>query len=1106
MFTGIVQFTFITILDGKVLYLYANPDFLKLLSIGDSVAVDGVCLTVVKITNDYCTFELSEETLSIVNFKYKKEKVSNVELALKYGDFLGGHIMSGHVHQMGTFLSLSFTGDMWIDLHDCDKNLIKHKGSIAINGVSLTIAEIKDTKIRIALIPETLKRTNLNILNPGDKVNIEFDLQEAKKEIRDDAYYMRLAIKEGEKGRVTAPPNPWVGCVIVKDDKILGMGYHRKAGSPHAEVNAINSSYISVEGSTLYVTLEPCCHFGRTPPCTDLLIKEKVKTVIVGALDPDERVSGNGVQKLREVGIQVLLMENINEDVYNEVKYSLRQYLHQRKYKVPYVTAKIALSVDNYYRNAEGSSKWITHEESRKEGHKLRSQCQAIIVGGQTVQQDDPSLDVRYDISVENQPLRVVVDGKSLVSVDRKIFMENKDRTMVITSEELSNKWSDDLNKIMIAPNGNGLDLRDILHNIKVLHCLIEGGGRLQSEFFRLGLINELVIFRSPKVLGENAYNWNLPPNVKLNLIESRIINDEKEGNNTMERYLIEYIEQSNENNDDKYAFSDITDAINEFRKGNFVLVMDDENRENEGDLIVAASKITESQMTEMINHTTGIICVPMEKSRAKKLNLPLMCDKNTDIHKTAFTVTVDYLTTGTGVSSKDRLLTVNALANENSTPNDFRKPGHIFPLIAHPDGLKARKGHTEASVALCKLAGIYPRVAVIGELQGKDGKMKQRHACYKYAQANHIPMITVQQLVDAMENFNEPELLAECDIQSKVGDGQWRMMCFGNQNKPHKVFVYPNTGLSHDGIIPVRIHSECFTGDVFQSEHCDCGDQLKYTMDYIVNHGEGVIIFPSDHEGRGIGIVHKVKAYKLQKEEGLNTFEANQALGLDIDARTYEDVRKILDSLKITKIELLTENVDKISSLKDLIISTKSVVTAKNEHNNKYLETKQVYFSSKKEKEHVDKLVKGHNPVIDLTGMETESLKVALVYSMWHSYYIDQIREQLRGYLNGFGVKIIDEFGVPGSNEIPFKASKIAPDYDGIICIGILIKGDTLHFENVSTAVSNGIMQAQINTGVPMMNCVLSCLNMEQVVERITGGKSTLEYIARALIKMIRD
>jgi 6,7-dimethyl-8-ribityllumazine synthase len=219
----------------------------------------------------------------------------------------------------------------------------------------------------------------------------------------------------------------------------------------------------------------------------------------------------------------------------------------------------------------------------------------------------------------------------------------------------------------------------------------------------------------------------------------------------------------------------------------------------------------------------------------------------------------------------------------------------------------------------------------------------------------------------------------------------------------------------------------------------------------------------------------------------------------LDVDARTYDEVKNILLNLGIQKVELLTENPDKIEALRDLVVQNYPIIAQKNETNQKYLDVKKEHFEKKK-----DILVKDHNPIIDLTGIKTKDLKVALVYSMWHSYYITQIRDQLKGFLNELGVTNISEFDVPGSNEIPFKASKIAKDFDGIICIGILIKGDTLHFENVSTAVSNGIMQAQISTGVPMMNCVLSCLNMEQVVSRVSGDKSTLEYIAKALIKMI--
>ena len=1103
MFTGIVQFIYkiVILIDKKQVYLYADDKFLKTISIGDSVSIDGICLTVVKIYNDYCTFDISDETISKTILLYYTEKLANVELAIQVGSFLGGHIMLGHVHQICTLVSLLDNGDMWLDLHTEANNVTTYKGCISVNGVSLTVAEINGSMIRISLIPETLYKTNFKYASPGDKFNIEFDIHSSKYEIHDDSYYMRQAIIEGNKGRITAPPNPWVGCIIVKHNKIIGRGYHKKAGEPHAEVNAINSSNMSVEDSTLYVTLEPCCHYGRTPPCTDLLIKNKIKRVIVGIVDPDNRVAGKGIEQLRSAGIEVILIQTINPQVFDEVKYNLRQYIHHRKTGLPYLTLKIALSLDNCYRDSNGISKWITHEESRKEGHILRSMCQAIIVGSNTVQQDNPELNVRYNIPIIDQPKIIVIDGESLIPSNKKIL---NDRTTIITTDRLSNKWPSNINKIVMSHN---YLMSDLIKNINHMHCLIEGGSKIQQSFCKEGLVNEIVIFRSTKIFGPNAYQWfAIVPNMKLSLIESKIISNGND-NNIMERYIVDYDQTIPKNINTDIIFDNIDNTIDHFANGGMVLVMDDVSRENEGDLMVAASMITETQITEMINHTTGIICVPMERARAKKLNLPLMCLENTDTLKTAFTVSVDYYKTGTGVSSNDRLLTVRSLADEETLSTDLRRPGHIFPLIAHPKGLSARHGHTEASIALCKLANVYPRVAVIGELQNKDGSMSRGQQCYNYAKSNNIPMIAVQQLVELTEKLTEPKLLTHCNISSDIGELEWKFLCFdsGNYNYPHKVFIYPhNFNNNENEIIPIRIHSECFTGDVFKSKHCDCGLQLDASMKYITNYGKGIIIFPSEHEGRGIGITNKVKAYKLQQKCKLNTLDANNALGLDIDARTYDDILGILEQLKISKVELLTENPHKIDALSDIIVKSTPILTETNAHNEKYLQIK---------KEHFEKinnislpLVKGHEPIIDISTYDKSSLKIALVYAMWHSYYIDQMRDKLKSYLNEFGITNISEFAVPGSNEVPFKASKIASDFDGIICIGILIKGDTLHFENVSGAVSDGIMQAQIKTGVPIMNCILSCLTMEQAVDRITGPKSTLEYIARSLIKMICD
>ena len=1046
MFTGIIRHVFLIVLeDGNHLTLIATESFIKQLTIGDSVAINGVCLTVTVIGDTYCTFFLSQETLSKTCFI--SDTMANVELPMKYGDFVGGHFVTGHVHGIAEIVSLD-NETLWIDLGHLSRTNI-YKASIAVNGVSLTVAEISGSKIRIAIIPETLDKTNLSSCK---MVHIEFDSLACP--VQDDKYFMNLAIAEGEKGRVTAPPNPWCGCVIVDKNKtIIGKGFHRKAGEPHAEVNAINSSS-DVENSIMYVTLEPCCHTGRTPPCTNLIIQKKVSKVVVGIVDPDERVSGKGIQQLRDAGIEVVVMND------PDVAFSLRQYIHHRKTGLPYVTLKIGLSFDHCYRS--DNSKWITEEPSRKEGHVLRSQCQAIIVGANTAQQDQPSLDVRYGIPVLQQPKRIVIDGSCLIPNDMK-------GTVMTTN---TSKWKDTNTQTVVIES-----LLDVLKNLGsgVIHCLVEGGYKLHRSFFEQNLANELVIFRNPNlILGESGYPWKVPPGISLKLVENRTI----DLNNIMERYLV--VSTTQQKKDDKPNFDLIEVAIDTFKRGGFVLVMDDENRENEGDLIIAASKMTTGHMTELLNQSTGIICVPMEKSRANKLNLPPMVHKNTDNLQTAFTVSVDSKDCGTGVSSEDRLKTIKTLCEDN--PNDLRRPGHVFPLIAHHGGLQARRGHTEAAIALCQLADIYPRVAVIAELQNKDGTMKRFPECYRYAKINNIPIISINQL--AKESFDNVPLLSECQLYSKIGSKPWQVQCYGNSSKPHRVFIY---GSLDTEVIPVRIHSECFTGDVFKSLQCDCGEQLECAMNYIVERGSGVIIFPSDHEGRGIGLVHKLHAYKLQKEQHLDTFEANDALGFPDDARTYDEVNDILENkLHLKKIELLTNNPNKINSL---VVKTTPLRVLNSGHNKRYMETKEDHFTKT-------------NPVILLDNVP-KNMTIAIVYSMWHPHYINRILDIFERHLKEYDIRV-SKIAVPGCNEIPFKASQIAKEFHGILCVGILIKGDTLHFENVSGAVSNGIMQAQLNTGVPMMNCIFSCLDTNQIEERISGPKSTLEYVAKALIKML--
>jgi 3,4-dihydroxy 2-butanone 4-phosphate synthase/GTP cyclohydrolase II len=941
MFTGIISHIFkIEIVESTVI-LHGGVNFCQLIKIGDSVSVNGICLTVIKIDLDKCYFHITEETISKTNISDFSERLANVELAVKYGEHLGGHLILGHIHTTGLVLSLEENGNLWISIPS--SNSVIYKGSIAINGVSLTIAEICENKIRIALIPETIKRTA--VLKEGDRVNIEFDSCSIPK--KDP---MRIAIDEGEKGKSSAPPNPWVGCVIIKNGKEIGRGYHQKVGEPHAEINAINNATESVENSTLYTTLEPCCYFPgkRTGACVDRIIKEKISKVIIGVKDPNPSVCGKGVTILKEAGIIVLFQEDLDKTIYDEVCHSLREYIHFRKTGLPYITAKIALTVDNCYRH--DFYKWITHAGSREELYKIWTGSQAIILGPNTVQIDNPELTINdsnsllldnrenvynFNFNFNFNFKKIIIDGDCLTRLDSKILVDKN--TYVVTSNPI--KWKGVTDRLIEVKST--YDMESVIRNIhekfngSIINCLVEGGGIIHKSLFQENLVDELIIFRSPKIYGKEGYVWNIPP-VKLHLHETKILSYNGE-NNIMERYKIEK-NKIIENISPKIEFDSVEHAIEVFAKGGFVLVMDDEGRENEGDLIVSAKTMTESQMTEMINMTTGIICTPIEKSRAKQLNFPLMVENNTDTHQTAFTVSIDYKGTGTGVSSSDRLLTVKALADENNGPNDFRRPGHIFPLVSR-SSLNERKGHTEAAIALCKLSNIYPRVAVIGELINKDGTMKRRDDCFIYARSNNIPIITVEQL---SKIDTSPKILAECDLHTRYGNNCWRFLCFesGKADMPHKVLIY---GELKD-VIPVRIHSECFTGDVLKSMHCDCGEQLDISMQKIVENGYGILIFPSSHEGRGIGIVEKVKAYNLQSK-GSNTFEANQKLGHSLDARTYEDINHILESLDVKNIELMTENPDKIHALRDKVVKITPIFSDQQDKNKKYLDDKRKYF-----------------------------------------------------------------------------------------------------------------------------------------------------------------
>ncbi len=508
MFTGIIR------LQGIISSLTNQDSIVKLcviiqekinfiLQIGDSICVNGICLTVVKINSlgnlTELYFEIMNETINKTTvLNWKLNDVVNIEYSTKSNELnLDGYIVLGHVDTTATLINIK-DNEFIFELKEIQNynHCLIHKGSICVDGVSLTIVNTFNNTFSVCIIPHTMKNTIFQYYKIGICCNIELDIKLKKQNyvttpdslinstILSDDHAMHIACRLGELGRNTCKPNPWVGCIIVYDQKIIGSGYHKKAGEAHAEVLAIkncidNGYYDKLKLSTMYVTLEPCCHYGRTPPCINSILTENIKKIVVGIEDPDDRVKGNGIKKCQQNAIHVKVLNS------NCVLKSLEPYIFYKKFKKPYVYLKSAITLDGKMCAQDNTSKWITSEKARQNSkNSLRTKCDTLLTTAKTFLNDKPNYIEINDITI--------LDHKKILESETSLLEKYSNKKI-----SFINEYSENLQ--------NYLD--NIYFNNK-MEILVECGGNLTTTFINQNCWNELWIYINMSYLGDKGKSF----------------------------------------------------------------------------------------------------------------------------------------------------------------------------------------------------------------------------------------------------------------------------------------------------------------------------------------------------------------------------------------------------------------------------------------------------------------------------------------------------------------------------------------------------------------------------------------------------------------------